>query len=102
MLLSNISSLSSANKSCLPGLNTALHTLLYTPHLLVVKDDVGQPDDLGGDVDLPDPPVLAGVPPELVVVPLLHKTRIKLCQEGGSFIKRHYSHVIRILSYIIH
>ena len=81
---------------------STLHTFSDQRLLLVVKDDVGQPDDLGGDVDLPNPPVLAGVPPELVVVPLLHKTRIKPCREGGSFIKRHYSHVIRILSYIIH
>ena len=79
MFVSNISSLSSANKSCLLELNTTYHIAPLTQTiyllLLVVKDDVWQPDDLGGDVDLPDTPVLAGVPPQLVVVPLLGKKR---------------------------
>ena len=39
--------------------------------LLVVQDDVWQPDDLRGHVDLLHAAVLAGVPPQLVVVPLL-------------------------------
>ena len=40
--------------------------------LLVVEDDVGEPDDLAGHVDLLHPAVLGGLPPQLVVVPLLH------------------------------
>ena len=72
----NISELSSANKCCLLAVNTTLYSTVNTfVLLLVVQDDVRQPDDLGGDVDLPHAAVLAGVPPQLVVVPFLRQDR---------------------------
>lgn len=42
-----------------------------TINLLVVKDNIRQPDVLGRDVELSDSAVLARVPPELVIHPLL-------------------------------
>ena len=39
--------------------------------LLVVEDDVWQPDVCGGDVETVDAAVLLRVPAELVVVPVL-------------------------------
>ena len=44
---------------------------IKTGHSLVVEDDIRQPDDLRGDVDLSDPAVLLRIPAQLVVVPLL-------------------------------
>ena len=38
---------------------------------LVVEDDVGEPDVGGGHVEAVDPAVLLGVPPQLVVKPVL-------------------------------
>ena len=49
---------------------------IKTGHSLVVEDDIRQPDDLRGHVDLAHPAILLGVPAQLVVVPLL--------QEGGN------------------
>lgn len=47
-------------------------------NLLVVEDNIRQPDVLGRDVELGDSAVLARVPPELVIHPLLKYDPIRI------------------------
>jgi hypothetical protein len=48
--------------------------MLHNVNLLVVEDDVRQPDVLRGHVEFGDAAVLGRIPPEFVILPLLQST----------------------------